>query len=256
MERIKNFRDFGNGYITTDGRQVVQGRLFRSAQLSEATTQDVKRLQKYNIETIVDFREPSERRNEPTPTWEGVTYVPHSAIGSKGQLGVALRDESDLTPFLTIAQDEFRTSYVELAFHNKAYRTMFESLLSTEGAYLHHCTAGKDRTGIGTTLIQMALGVTDEQIIHDFTLTNDYLRPYVNEWVATYEGRNREAMRALLRAYPEGIVYLLEMIDTKYPTRAHFLREQYGVTEAMRNVLRERYTVPSLSDSFHQLTVK
>ncbi len=35
-----------------------------------------------------------------------------------------------------------------------------------------HCTAGKDRTGLAVALLLLALGVPEETVIADYTLSN------------------------------------------------------------------------------------
>lgn len=52
FEGIYNFRDMG-GIVTKDGRRVKKGLLFRSGQLSTATTADVILLKQLQLRTII-----------------------------------------------------------------------------------------------------------------------------------------------------------------------------------------------------------
>ena len=41
---------------------------------------------------------------------------------------------------------------------------------------LWHCSAGKDRVGVGTSLLLTALGVPEDVILEDYVKVNDYVR--------------------------------------------------------------------------------
>ena len=60
----RNFRDLG-GYVTTDGRRVRPGRLFRSGAPVGLTAADRRRIEALGIRRIVDFRSIEERAREP-----------------------------------------------------------------------------------------------------------------------------------------------------------------------------------------------
>ena len=59
LDGAVNVRDIG-GYRTSDGLQVVRGRLFRGDALSQLTGPDTERLEWLGLRTVVDFRTPGE----------------------------------------------------------------------------------------------------------------------------------------------------------------------------------------------------
>jgi hypothetical protein len=63
--------------------------------------------------------------------------------------------------------------YRDIALHGvKAFRTIFEHIRDNpEQPFVYHCTAGKDRTGVLTALIQKICGVDDEAVAWDYSLT-------------------------------------------------------------------------------------
>ena len=65
FESIENFRDIG-GYDTACGRGLKRGLLFRSANHSYATDEDLAALRALGVRTIVDLRRPMERVREPS----------------------------------------------------------------------------------------------------------------------------------------------------------------------------------------------
>ena len=68
-----------------------------------------------------------------------------------------------------------------LIVQKKAYRHFFDVLLenSDEGrSVLFHCSAGKDRTGMGAVYLLTALGVDEATIRRDYLASNKYLAPW------------------------------------------------------------------------------
>ena len=57
-----------------------------------------------------------------------------------------------------------------------------EILVDAKGPMLHHCTAGKDRTGIGSTIIFLILDLPIETIMEDLRLIQiSYLKSICTE---------------------------------------------------------------------------
>jgi len=53
------------------------------------------------------------------------------------------------------------------------YAELFEHLLAEDVPVVFHCTAGKDRTGFAAALVLMALGVSRDEVMKDYLLTNE-----------------------------------------------------------------------------------
>jgi protein-tyrosine phosphatase len=59
---------------------------------------------------------------------------------------------------------------------------LFHRISSPENLpVLIHCSAGKDRTGVVSSLIQLVLGVSIETVMDDYLKTNDHLGTYNEE---------------------------------------------------------------------------
>lgn len=68
--------------------------------------------------------------------------------------------------------------YVQMAINNPSFQRLMSLILNPDNlGILHHCAAGRDRTGIGTAFILLALGVPRETIIEDYLLSNQTLIP-------------------------------------------------------------------------------
>lgn len=65
-------------------------------------------------------------------------------------------------------------SYINMLEAYKEINIIFNILIKGE-SILYFCNAGKDRTGVISMLILMALGVSEERICKDYLKTKDYL---------------------------------------------------------------------------------
>ena len=176
LEGAVNFRDLG-GHETSDKRRVKPRKLFRCGHLANLSVRDQAILEGLDLGLICDFR--SDREAEKL-----VSQLPASLqaqglrlnIWPKSALSVGglMRDladgklsDSDICRGQNVIYEEFITD------HTLEYATLFRRLLQTEGrGVLIHCTAGKDRTGIGATLILSALGVPEDAIMADYLISN------------------------------------------------------------------------------------
>ncbi len=173
-----NLRDLG-GYETSDGRVVRRGLLFRSGELSGLTEKDRAFLASLPVGTVLDYRDAGEAEESPDPTWAGVTVLREPAsndiLRTRGLSGNVQRMARSL-PGDFDGEALMRALYRELPFDNPAYRRLF-ALLADEGrgGLLQHCTAGKDRTGVGSALTLLALGVPVETVRQDYLRTGEFL---------------------------------------------------------------------------------
>ncbi len=109
---------------------------------------------------------------------------------------------------------------------------------------MFHCTAGKDRTGWATYLLQSIVGVDSDTIMGDYLLTNEYSAASIEATVAHIAAtRGPEAaavIRPLLgvdRSYLEaGIAQL----TTDYGTVDKYLRDGLGLRPQVVNALRAK----------------
>jgi protein tyrosine/serine phosphatase len=177
FEGIENFRDFG-GY-QAGGRRLARGRFFRSGGHSAATDADLHRLSDLGITTIVDLRRPEERERAPSRRWRGFdgTVLENHDDREGEYTWTQLVSRRDLTA------DHFRDYLV--TYHRNApyvprhidiYTRYFAALAEGEGGLLVHCAAGKDRTGLIVALTHTLAGVHQDDIVHDFLLSNDEAR--------------------------------------------------------------------------------
>ncbi len=166
-----NLRDLG-GYQVLDGRRVRFGRVYRSATLANLTATDVAAVAALGLRTVCDLRGEEEAAHRPSRLPAGAERV---ALPIEPTVGASLADlmrreqatGEDVVDLLRQAYLDYVTTYLH------RYRAMFELLLQPERqALLFHCSAGKDRTGIGAALILTALGASRQTIMDDYVATD------------------------------------------------------------------------------------
>ncbi len=252
FEGIENFRDYG-GYPGRDGARLARGRLFRSAHHASASEADLQRLQALGVNTIVDLRRRAERLAQPSrrpPAFQG-RVIENDTGDTTDPPHVAFLRSTDLTPQSVDAfmRDHYRHSPFEPR-HLDLFRRYFEALATTDAPVLIHCAAGKDRTGLLAALTHHLAGVSREDLIADYLLTNDAARierrlPEVTAHIAETYGRtpSEAAVRAFLGVEPHYLATALDAITARYGSLDAYLEQALGVDAARRAAILARLLV-------------
>lgn len=246
LSGIHNFRRFG-GYSGLDGR-TVSDRLFRSGQFSRATPEDRIRLDALGVTVVADLRRPSEREAEPSfwPEVAGVHVIESDFGGPAEAPHLRFLREEELT-FDSIR--EFMTqTYKRLPFdegNQHVFREGIKALAdgSEDDAFIVHCAAGKDRTGIFCALVLWELGVDHDTVVDDYLMTNtavdfDLIASVMRQRLKEKYGREfgDPELKAFLGV--DGVYLDAAMEVMGDPDR--YLRETLGLEEVVLERLRTR----------------
>lgn len=253
LQGTHNFRDIG-GYPTKDGKRVAYGKLFRSDDLHELTQEDIRYLQNMGLKTIIDYRNEHERAKREDVDIPGVTtyYLDPKADTAALASSSFAKDEKQVMKTLTAAQArhmmiEQNRQFVLSDTSKQAYRAMFDVMLDENNIAIdQHCRGGKDRTGFGIALILSALGVSKEDILHDYMLTNHYkheknersLKKLMEE---TQNADLVQAVRYMKEAQEEFLLTALELIDEEYGDALSFLKQELHLQDEEINKLKALY---------------
>ena len=191
FEGTTNFRDLG-GYVGHNGKTVKWGQIFRADALNKLTDKDIALLEAMKLKTIVDFRSPKEIVDNEDKAIKDTVYFNLNPKAEVAQLASAspANDKQKIDKLLSIANSDQGERYFLDHIDDMAkqmrklvsdpvaisqYQKLMELLLADDGAPLvYHCRGGKDRTGVATMYILLALGVSKDQIYSDYILTNTY----------------------------------------------------------------------------------
>lgn len=175
LASASNFRDLG-GHAGLDGRRVRQHRVYRSDHLAALTPEDLATLQGLGITHRIDFRGAGERSFLPAEvaglTTLALTIEP-TVVHRVQELLAAGQVPTEAETVALMCQT-YRGFARESA---PVYARFFRQLLEQSTPLVFHCTAGKDRTGFAAALLLSALGVSRDDILQDYLLTNQlYVR--------------------------------------------------------------------------------
>ncbi|MEE3240595.1 MAG: tyrosine-protein phosphatase [Pseudomonadota bacterium] len=246
MSATANFRDYG-GYLTQSGRQVMWGKLFRTGHMGEMNDRDIAVLSQLNIRAVCDFRRPEEAAKQPSLLPQGlrptaIPISPGSAIDFFSAISEQAIDEAKIDAFM---QDINHDLVIN---HQPSYRAMFDQLLaSADAGSIIHCSAGKDRTGFGGLLMLSALGVSDDDIMADYLLTNQYvnIEREIARWTVNYgtdqtkigiaDSDKVKAAREAINAHQgefthQALAVILKVKASYLQTAVDTIREEFGST--------------------------
>lgn len=223
MEGGYNFRDLG-GYRMADGRYVKWGMILRSDDLHNLTGSDLAYLASIPVNTIVDFRSEAEIREAPDqlPSPATARYELSIEPGSLNDVG---EFASLTTEHIATFMEDMNIMFVSNPAFIGRYREFFRLLQEDGNAPLmFHCSAGKDRTGMGAALVLYALGADDETVMKDYIASNEYLGDKYADIVKQYP-----ALEPLMTVRPEYLQAGIDRIREDHGSVDNFLRSALGV---------------------------
>lgn len=247
MKTTVNFRDLG-GFTGFEGKRVKPGKILRGGQFFELTQQEKEAFCKaYDIRIIVDLRNEDSCIKEPNGDIPGVKQYVFEVMKNMLELDKShpMRDSNAAAAgnFLK----EFYGGFVYNEHAGNCFRDILKLFAETEeGAVYFHCFAGKDRTGILAALILTVLGVSKEDIIHDY-LRSIELRKEDNERllnIAREQGKTEDELGAFAtfltvdRAYIENF---MKSAEEKYGSVEGYIREGLGIGDDVFTSMRELY---------------
>ena len=258
LDGLHNTRDLG-GMIGAGGKKIKEGMLYRSAQLSTASEAD-KAFLADHLGLVVDFRTSQEASEKPNPVWDTVKNV-WNPILEEAQLGITREEETDksagtseqasmmmdpvkATAFMCQTYKNFFTDF-GISQYEKFVRMLMDN--DNKGA-LWHCTAGKDRAGFATIIVQSILGVSKEDIIADYMDTNKYSEGEIQKMYGYIKSQMPMEMpgleggvRALFGAKEEYIQTIFDVIGERWGSFDAFLAQALHLTDADIQAMRDKF---------------
>ena len=243
---IINARDLG-GLTTIEGKTIRKGLLLRTANLSQATEADLSKLrQDYRLSAVIDLRTAVERKERPDRIPEKVEYR-ITPIFDEATVGIT-REGDTPSPFsLPDLVSLYRTMIV-----TEPCRAALHEVLTAifthdfeKGAILWHCTAGKDRGGIVSSLVLAALSASREEIMRDYAVN-------ANEFIVQADALYRRALRSgrpepvaaaardVFLALPKYMESAFRAIDEEYGSSESYLTRGLQIPETVLKEFRNK----------------
>ncbi len=196
LKNIKNMRDLGN-YPTKSGGYTKNGTFYRSDLPKNMDDEEIKKILKLNISTVIDLRTEEEVNRKPNSlNIKNIDYYNVSLLGDK-----CPEFEKDIP-----------IGYMNILSNNETMRKTFKIILNAKGSVLFNCTAGKDRTGMVAMLLLKLADVYDEDILVDYQISYTYLK----EDIRKMHKDNPDLPAFLGESKMEYMEETLEMFNNKY----------------------------------------
>ncbi|KAH9906743.1 protein-tyrosine phosphatase-like protein [Xylariomycetidae sp. FL2044] len=166
------FVDIDGTFNTRDLGQIPNSPIrsnfaFRSGALGRLTHVGVNVLTlRLDVKRVFDLRSPEERDKMPDPVIEGVenTWIQSTRPESHPDLDHFVAGEGE---------EGYREMYLEVIdVYQDSWKAILEHVRDRpEDAFLVHCTAGRDRTGVFAGLLMKIAGASDDVIVLDWLLS-------------------------------------------------------------------------------------
>jgi protein-tyrosine phosphatase len=243
LQGAANFRDLG-GYKTTDGHTVKWGKIYRSADISKLTDSDLAKLRQLDITYDVDIRGHQESAQAPDKLNPNTDYILCPAGSDslstmmKGMMHAKGKSAGDS---LIINGFYGKTTYLA-----GRYTPFFDKLLAlpADQNLVFHCTAGKDRTGVGAALFLYSLGVPYNTIVADYTATN-YYRKDINtkaiQGMSAAMHIDKDVAGEMMLAKKEYLDATFAAIVKQYGSIDNFLKTQVGLDDKKIAELKAKF---------------
>ncbi|HIE4742891.1 TPA: tyrosine-protein phosphatase [Clostridioides difficile] len=244
---MKNFRDLG-GNKTEDGRTVKKGLFYRSAKLSNLSENDIKILKELNIKYIFDYRSDEEARKHPSTIISNIKNIRIPAMRELEESGGSFGSIEDMIDGLFEKDGAFNmlnNSYYNLPINNPSYKKLVELIRDYSNLpILNHCTAGKDRTGVGSAIILMILGVSRENIMKDYLKSNDFADKEIErfiEYKPKFKDIPKENLKYIFGVNEEYMKTAFRRIDEEYISVEAYSYGEFNLNKEEIRKLRNQY---------------
>lgn len=229
LSHQKNIRDLG-GLVGYQGKTIKYGRLFRGGAFGKVNDEDIEILKSFHLTDVVDFRGDEEFFNHPDYHLEGVRYHNFPAIQEKIKKEDRHLEDGNLIWFVRQEEEtgfeHLKIQYRELITVEKsreAYRNFFEIVMQENRSIYYHCSQGKDRAGLASFLLEIGLGVSMEDAIDDYLLTNVAMEERIKKILEDIKSKpfyNERYHQSIIDVFSARMEYLNESIKT--------MNEEYG----------------------------
>jgi protein-tyrosine phosphatase len=227
-----NFRDLA-AHVSVP---LARGTLYRSDHLGALDDDDARAILGLGVRRVLDFRGVSERTAAvcrlPDVTVHSLAIEP-TIVQALSQM---LRSGHQLSAGDVVhhMQETYR-GFVRESTHR--FAEFFARLLESNEPTVFHCTAGKDRTGFAAALVLRALDVPGDEVLRDYLLTNELLRPTdASGWTLP-----PHAVKVLWGVQPQFLQAAFDEIDARWGGFQAYMREGLGLRQAEHARLRELY---------------
>ncbi|MGW4379537.1 tyrosine-protein phosphatase [Kitasatospora sp. NPDC004531] len=253
---VANLRDLG-GIDLPRGSRVRPGLALRSGQLDRLDPAGDPMFDALGVRTVIDLRSGPDRAAFPDRVPGGAHLLVADVLadraghGVTAQLTAALADPAAANRALgggraALARCEDYRAYVTSTAARHAYKQLLTALAHQGGGpVLFHCTAGKDRTGWGATLILLLLGADEETVRTEYLSVDPAVHaryaPVLERFLTG--GGDPEIADAVLSVHAEYLAAALDTLTDHWGDPESYARSALGLKDETLDSLRSRLII-------------
>lgn len=243
LTSIHNFRDVaGPGYPLVPTGTMARGAVYRSTALALGE-EDLGVLERLGVATVVDLRTADEIAKQPDVLPAGAEYLAVDVLAGHTSAatftGVGSFDVDDARREMSQTYERFVVGDDERGGFGRAV----QALAKSPGPSIVHCTAGKDRTGWISAVLQMLAGVREEDVLTDYLLTREQSVDFVaaiRSFVETEMPDQLEAVNVLIDVEETYLRRALDAMTSEFGDARRYLVEGTGMEAAVVDDLATR----------------
>ena len=262
MDSIDNARELG-GYLLPDGSRVRRGLLLRGGDLGHASDEDIRKFsEEFRVAYVFDFRTEGEVIHQPDrnipgaknvwmptidPETEQLSHL-HLPVSAYRNLRKFLYENSSDKTVQNVARQLY-PALVDNEYTQLQYAAFIQTIVNMvksgvkDRAVYWHCSQGKDRTGLGSTFLLLALGADEELIMEDFNISNLYYKEEIDTLIEMLRARGGneddfDTVRAFVGVSNKNYRNTLDSIVRNYGSLKEYVSNVIMVSEDDINLLK------------------
>jgi protein-tyrosine phosphatase len=246
----ENFRDIagiaaqygGTGLAdTTANNGVMRTGVFYRSEVLKPSDADLATLSSLGLTRDIDLRTPAEIAATPDRVPNGAVYINVNIFGTPSPPPPG----SPPTPQAAASQFAAQyTTFVTNPVERQGFGTVLIDLAHAPGSALYHCSAGKDRTGWTSALLQSIAGVSPAGIMSGYLATDQYEAQEIATELAAITASHGAAAAAIAQqsmiVQPQYLQAALDQVTASYGSMNAYLTQGLGLSQADIYVLRAK----------------
>lgn len=232
LKHLDNTRELG-GYKTTDGKITKNNVFLRSGALDKVSKKEAQFFLEYGLNQVIDLRSNEEVDKKP------ITFCDDYDIA---YLRIPLFENLNIFSNIDITAIELSEAYCEMLEMCKSqFSEIFTAFAeNSSGVTLFNCTAGKDRAGMTAMLLLSLVGVDDDTIAEDYSVSQVYLEKEIKKQLKFVKLLKLAIPDSLLMSDKSNMIIAINCMKEKYGTAENYLLE-CGVTSEQISVIKSRF---------------
>ena len=243
INSVSNFRD------VAIGSKMKNNILFRCAKLSTLNDEDIKKIEDLNPHAIIDFRDPKEINKAPDNLSKDLLkkYVslPISASTLSRMVDQKNIDGDNKFTYEKVMEESYK---LYINNHKHVWKEFIKILLkANNNPIIFHCSAGKDRTGIASFIIQKLCDNPMELIFENYLLSNELLT--INAATAeqtTASKKNDQLITEVMldtlsKVKKSYLISGINEIENQFESLENYIIQELGFTDADIKDLKKLY---------------